>query len=122
MKNKKYTIQKDLVFLTLSMFITTCLWIGFNVYDAYATSTISKYLELQIIPINGSFDINTLEAVKSRPVILPDYSGIAPTGEVPPDITNDETISAPPPDEPPALPAEDQPADIPEPTLEVSQP
>jgi hypothetical protein len=81
MRNRKYRLQKDLVFLTVSMFITVCLWIGFNIYDAYVTSTINETLQIQIIPINGKFDVDTLEQLKNRTVIQPDYGTISASKE-----------------------------------------
>jgi hypothetical protein len=74
MKNKKYRIQKDLVFLTSSLFIIVCLWIALSVYDAFVTSTINETLQTQIVPINGKFDVLTIEKIRNRMNIVPDYS------------------------------------------------
>lgn len=81
MRNRKYRIQKDLVFLTISMFITVFLWIASNIYDAYVTTTINETLQLQIIPIDGKFDVDTIQKLKIREVIQPDYDEITASDE-----------------------------------------
>lgn len=73
MKNKKYRIQKDLAYLSISLCLIVFLWIGSNIYNAYVTSTIDDTLQLQIIPIKGKFDVDTIEDLKNRRTILPDY-------------------------------------------------
>jgi len=74
MRNRKYRIQKDLVFLTISMFIIVFLWIGSNIYNAYVTSTIDEALQSQIIPIDGRFNVDAIEQLKNRTLIEPDYT------------------------------------------------
>jgi hypothetical protein len=92
MKPKKQQFQKDIVLLTFSMFIIVCLWVGFNIYDTYATSTIDKTLLENIVPINGRFDTASIEKLRARHIIQPDYTSpfaslsaqkrITPTPEV----------------------------------------
>ncbi len=65
--------QKDLIILLAPLFILTILWVVFNVYHNYVTSTIKDPLSIQIIPIEGKFDTNTIEKVKSRQRINPLY-------------------------------------------------
>lgn len=80
MKNRKYRIQKDLVFITTSMCIIVFLWIGFNIYDIYVASTIDEVLQTQIIPIEGRFNVNVIEKLKTRNILLPDYTEASPSG------------------------------------------
>lgn len=86
MNNRKYRIQHDITFLTASMFITICLWIGFNIYNSYVTSTIDDVLQMQIIPIEGNFDVNTIQKLKSRTKINPDFGELIASNEAIVDI------------------------------------
>ena len=70
MKGKRIT-PSDILFLSVSMFIIVLLWVIFSIYHAYATSTISPDLQLQITPINGTFDTGTLNKLKARQAIIP---------------------------------------------------
>lgn len=66
--------QKDLYYLVLSSFILTLLWVGFNIYDTIATTTISEALQVQIRPINPDFDPTTIQALKKRQQINPTFT------------------------------------------------
>lgn len=72
--NIKYKIEKDLLFISLSMFLVVAVWIAINVYDAYVTTTIDETLKLQIVPINGKFDIDTIANIKKRQFVEPDFT------------------------------------------------
>jgi len=87
MRNTKYRIQKDLVFLTIFMCIIVFLWIGSNIYNAYVTSTIDEALQLQIIPIDGRFNVDAIEQLKNRTLIEPDYSESIATETAPTQFT-----------------------------------
>ena len=63
--------QKDLVIILVPLLILTILWVIFNVYHNYVSSTITDPLSYQIVPIEGSFDKNTIEQVKQRNRIDP---------------------------------------------------
>lgn len=69
--SRKSITQKDVLFLSISMFVIVALWVGFNIYHAWATSTISEDLQMQIIPIEASFDTDTLNNLKTREKIEP---------------------------------------------------
>lgn len=84
MKNKKYRLEKDIVLLTTSMFITVFLWIAFNIYNTYVTSTINETLQTQTIPIDGKFDVESIELLKNRQIIEPDYSASPAAVEITP--------------------------------------
>ena len=59
-------LQRELSIILVPALILTILWVIFNVYHNYATSTIQEPLTSQIIPIEGSFDKETIERTKSR--------------------------------------------------------
>jgi hypothetical protein len=73
MKTKSDRLQRDIVLLTLSMFIIVAAWVGFNVHHSRVNSTIDDVLQTQIIPIPGNFDNATIQDLQSRTVIEPDY-------------------------------------------------
>ncbi|HVF69398.1 MAG TPA: hypothetical protein VNA13_02405 [Xanthomonadales bacterium] len=70
---KKNTAQKDILYISISSFVLVVLWIGFNLYHAYATSTIEPDLRLQIEHIDPQFNTRTLDKLKSRKTIVPVY-------------------------------------------------
>ena len=65
------------------MFVMVFVWIGFNIYHAWATSTISADLALQIVPIKPNFDINTIHVLKNRNSIAPLFDSATPVTETP---------------------------------------
>ncbi len=48
-------------------------WVIFNIYHSLVTSTISQTLNLQISPINPTFDKKTIDAIKKRNNVEPIY-------------------------------------------------
>lgn len=79
--------QKDFLMILVPLFILTILWVVFNIYHNYVTSTIKDPLSIQITPIEGKFDTNTINKIKDRKRVNPLYeievniSG-APTPEI----------------------------------------
>jgi len=71
MKQKKNTMQKDILFLAASSFIVVVAWIGFNLYHIYVTSTVSEDVQIQLTPINPVFDQLTMQQLKTREDIKP---------------------------------------------------
>jgi len=65
--------QKDLLLLLVPLFMLTILWVIFNIYHNYVTSTIKDPLTFQIIPIVGKFDTNAINKIKNRQRINPLY-------------------------------------------------
>ena len=65
MKRQKVT-RTDVLFLSISVFIVVCASIGFNIYHSWVTTTITPELQQQIIPIEASFDTQTINALRSR--------------------------------------------------------
>jgi len=71
---KNRVTQRDILFLSLSLFILVTVWVAFNLYHAWVTSTISSDLQIQIIPIEPNFDTDTLHTLESRKKIVPLFS------------------------------------------------
>ncbi len=69
--------QKDLLIILIPLLILTILWVIFNVYHNYVTSTIKDPLTVQIIPIEGNFDNKTIEQIRNRIRIEPAFEIIS---------------------------------------------
>ena len=85
MRSKRVT-QKDILFLSISFFVIVALWVGSNLYHAYVTTTISEDLQMQIIPIDGTFDTQTIDTIRQRKKVLPlfDATQLEATNEATP--------------------------------------
>jgi hypothetical protein len=70
---KKNKAQKDILYISISSFILVVLWIAFNLYHAYVTSTITPELQSQIQQINPNFDLETVQKLKTRQRVNPAY-------------------------------------------------
>lgn len=78
---KKVT-RKDVLFLSISSFVLTAAWLGFNLYHSWVTTTITPELQQQIKQIDPNFDTQTINELKGREKIDPDYEmndGTLPT-------------------------------------------
>jgi hypothetical protein len=65
--------KNDIILILLPLFLFVIAWIGFSIYHNIATSTISEPLAVQIEPITPTFDTNTIDSLKTRETISPDY-------------------------------------------------
>lgn len=65
--------QRDILFLSISVFALIAFWIGFNIYHNLAVSKISAPIQKNIIPISPDFDTKTIEAIKNRQSVEPIY-------------------------------------------------
>lgn len=63
--------QRDLAIILVPIFILTIFWVIFNVYHSYVNSTIKFPVLEQIVPIQGTFDTNTIEQIKTRTRVNP---------------------------------------------------
>lgn len=63
--------QKDIILLVVPFFFLILLWIGFSIYHNSVTSTIPEVLNIQITPINPTFDERTILNLKNREKVLP---------------------------------------------------
>lgn len=75
--------QRDFVLLFGSSCIVVLAWIGFTLYNKTVTSTINENVIVSVKPITDSFDIATLERVKSKLQVQPLYSVTAPLSPTP---------------------------------------
>lgn len=58
--------RKDVLLILVPSFIFVLLWMSFSIYHSFINSTISEVLNIQILPINPSFDTQTISALKNR--------------------------------------------------------
>jgi hypothetical protein len=70
---KKNRAQKDILYLSISSFALVVLWVGFNLYHAYVASTIAPDLQLQIVPIDPTFNSAAIQNIKQREKVAPVY-------------------------------------------------
>lgn len=68
---KKSKAQKDILYISISIFIVTAIWVASNLYHAYVTSTITPDLKIQIVPIAPNFNTNIVQKIKNRKRIAP---------------------------------------------------
>ncbi len=65
--------QRDVLFLSISVFALIAFWIGFNIAHNLDESRISAPIKENIIPISPDFDTKTIEAIKNRQNVEPLY-------------------------------------------------
>lgn len=95
--------QKEILIILIPSFVLTILWVIFTIYHNHVTSTIKNPLTIQIIPIEGKFDTNTIEALKNRQRINPLYEIESVPTPIPDDILLEEiypTVTPEPTPEP----------------------
>lgn len=63
--------QNEILFFLGSILIVVLSWIAFTLVHTSLTSTISATTIQAIVPINGTFDTKTIDAMRIRPQILP---------------------------------------------------
>jgi len=70
---KKNKAQKDILYVSISSFVLVVFWIGFNIYHAAVTSTITPDLQLDITPIDPTFNLQAISKLKTRHTVIPVY-------------------------------------------------
>lgn len=65
--------RQELIFLFASIFLVTVAWLIFTIIHNIRTSTITDVLSIQIKPITASFDEETINTLKKRQKIDPNY-------------------------------------------------
>ncbi len=63
--------KKEAYFILISTFILIVAWIIFSILQSAVSSTISGSLSLQTTPINPTFDMQTITAIKKRKAVTP---------------------------------------------------
>lgn len=89
--------KNEVILLLSSIFILTFAWIGFSVYHNAVSSTIPESQTLRIVPIDPTFDTQTIEKLKKRHKVLP-FSSIqrSTTPSISPTSTESARIEASP--------------------------
>jgi hypothetical protein len=98
--------QNDIVTLLGITLVVVISWIAFNLHSTYTQTTISPTQNLQIVPITAEFDTQTINNLKTRERITPNYkldanaveqknSQVTPTGRPTPSATSLDTDTAP---------------------------
>lgn len=85
--------KKELLYLTISSFILTIIWISSNVYHAYATSTIDSLLSIQIAPISPEFDMQTINKIRQRIQVTPEDNATPSETPTPSPSVGEPTIT-----------------------------
>ena len=65
--------QREILLLSISVFIIIAVWIGFSIYHNSAVSKIPQTTVEKIIPIAPVFDKLTIENIKKKQNIDPIY-------------------------------------------------
>jgi hypothetical protein len=73
MTTQKVT-RKDVLFISISIFVLTFAWVAFSLYHRWVTTTITPELQQQIQQIDPNFDTQTITELKGREKISPDYN------------------------------------------------
>ncbi|MBI4079384.1 MAG: hypothetical protein HY429_03755 [Candidatus Levybacteria bacterium] len=63
--------KREIIFILSSTFVVVVAWIAFSIYHNRITSTIPDALSIKIAPIEKSFDLETIENLKTRERISP---------------------------------------------------
>ena len=72
MRNNSY--KGEILFVLISTFIVTVIWVGSDIYNKSVTSTLDKTLKYQTIPIQPSFDMKTIEKIRARSRVSPNFN------------------------------------------------
>lgn len=58
--------QKEYLLILGSILIIIIIWVAFNIYHNYTSSTVDSNESITIIPIQGTFDQNMVSQIKNR--------------------------------------------------------
>lgn len=65
--------QKDILYISISLFVLIFAWVVFSVLHNFMNTTISVPTEQKIAPISPNFDLQAIKKIKSRETIEPLY-------------------------------------------------
>lgn len=65
--------QKQFIIILILLFIFVIVWVGGSIYHNLNKSTISEATSQEILPINPTFDIQTIEKLKQRYTVNPAF-------------------------------------------------
>ncbi len=60
---------KNLVYIAVFTLFVSSLWVGLSIYHNFSSTTISKDLDIQIVPIADSFDMSAVNILKKKQLI-----------------------------------------------------
>jgi hypothetical protein len=76
--------KNSIIFLLLSAFILVICWILFSIYHNSVTTTVPETITVQVSSIDPNFDTKTLNTLKQRQTVLPDYDApVTPPSPIP---------------------------------------
>ncbi|OGH05431.1 MAG: hypothetical protein A2W22_02620 [Candidatus Levybacteria bacterium RBG_16_35_11] len=65
--------HREIYILLISSFVLVVFWIAFSIYHNSVTSTITPMQNVQIIPIEPTFNSQAISNIKTRPEATPLY-------------------------------------------------
>lgn len=89
--------NRDFLIISIFTFLTTLVWIFFDAYHTYKTSTIPKELKIQMEPLNLNLSTKTIQQIKNRPEFFPVSNQSTPAASPINPITS-PTVTATPSD------------------------
>lgn len=63
--------NRDLLIISILTFITVFVWIFFDAYHVYTTSTIPQDLKMQLLPLDPKIPLDQIQKLKNRPELFP---------------------------------------------------
>lgn len=74
---------KNLVYLAVFTTFVVAVWIGLTIYHNFSKTTISEVAQIQIVPINPTFNPNAINELKQRRQVAADLSQTTFIADVP---------------------------------------
>lgn len=65
--------KNDILVILIPSLLIVVMWVIFNIYHNFVTSTIPDNLNITIQPISSEFDEKSVSDLKSRDVVSPSY-------------------------------------------------
>lgn len=65
--------QKQFLIIIILLLVFVIVWVGVNIYNNLNESTISEATSQEILPINPTFDIQTINKLKQRHAVNPAF-------------------------------------------------
>ena len=89
--------QKEYLILFASVLIVIIMWVIFNIYHNYTTNSVSDNENYVVVPIDNTFDQNTINQIKNRKRVEASLDSIeTPSASPSPTIAPTPTIIASP--------------------------
>jgi hypothetical protein len=85
--------NRDFLIISIFTFITTLVWIFFDAYHTYKTSTIPEDLRIQMEPLNTDLPIGIIQQLKDRPEFFSISVSPSPLPTASPTVIPSPTVS-----------------------------